>query len=100
VAFRIAQEALTNVIKHAGPARARVRLAFTEDELDLEISDTGVGPAGAGEAASGGGHGLVGMRERLSLYGGELQTGRGRGGGFRVRARLPLREPVAAGAPP
>lgn len=95
VAFRIVQEALTNVIKHAGPARARVRVAFAADWLELEISDTGVGPARSAADAGAGGHGLIGMQERLSLYGGELQTGRRRGGGFRVRARVPVLEQVA-----
>ena len=91
VAFRVVQEALTNAIKHAGPARALVTVTFTTCALELEISDTGRGPAPAdGET----GQGLLGMRERLVLYGGELQTGRGRGGGFEVRARIPLRETV------
>jgi signal transduction histidine kinase len=94
VAFRVVQEALTNAIKHAGPARALVRVAFTAGELELEISDTGRGPALADGDADTTGQGLVGMRERLVLYGGELQTGRARGGGFRVRARIPLPEAV------
>ena len=96
VVFRVVQEALTNAIKHAGPARARVRVAFTPDALELEIVDTGRGPAPADAPLPGAGQGLVGMRERLSLYGGELHTGRRRGGGFQVRARVPLRETVAA----
>jgi signal transduction histidine kinase len=98
VAFRIVQEALTNVIKHAGPARARVKVAFAPEALELEISDTGRGPGSSlGEASTPEvGHGLVGMRERLILYGGELQAGRARGGGFLVRARVPLLENVAA----
>jgi signal transduction histidine kinase len=98
VAFRIVQEALTNAIKHAGPARARVAVAFAPEALELEISDTGRGPASAlGEASTPAvGHGLVGMRERVNLYGGELQTGRARGGGFRVWARVPLLEKVPA----
>ena len=95
VAFRIVQEALTNAIKHAGPARAVVRVVFAPESLELEITDTGRGPSGEPSGGDVGGHGLVGMRERLHLYGGELQTGRRRGGGFRVRARIPLREAVA-----
>jgi signal transduction histidine kinase len=95
VAFRIIQEALTNAIKHAGPATAVVRVAYAPEALELEISDTGHGPFFQDERVDGGGHGLVGMRERLHLYGGELQAGRRRGGGFRVRARIPLREAVA-----
>jgi signal transduction histidine kinase len=94
VAFRVVQEALTNAIKHAGPARALVRVTFATGTLELEISDTGRGPALADGDPDATGQGLVGMRERLVLYGGELQTGRARGGGFRIRARIPLRETV------
>jgi signal transduction histidine kinase len=94
VAFRVVQEALTNAIKHAGPARALVRVRFTTGTLELEISDTGRGPALTDGDPATTGQGLLGMRERLVLYGGELQTGRSRGGGFRVRARIPLRESV------
>ncbi len=92
VAYRVVQEALTNALKHAGPARARVHVTFTPELLELDVSDTGRGPVA--EGSSDGGHGLVGMRERLALYGGELHVGRRRGGGFHVRARVPLREPV------
>ncbi len=92
VAFRVVQEALTNAIKHAGPARALVRVTFTTGALELDISDTGRGPALADGDTDATGQGLVGMRERLVLYGGELQAGRARGGGFRVRARIPLPE--------
>jgi signal transduction histidine kinase len=94
VAFRVVQEALTNAIKHAGPSRALVRVTFTTGALELEISDTGRGPALADGDPDATGQGLVGMRERLVLYGGELQTGRARGGGFKVRARIPLPETV------
>jgi signal transduction histidine kinase len=85
-AFRIVQEALTNALKHAGPATAHVVVRYREDELELEIVDTGPGEG----VADGGGHGLVGMRERASLYGGEVKVGRRTGGGFGVRVRLPL----------
>jgi signal transduction histidine kinase len=85
-AYRIVQEALTNALKHAGPATARVVVRYRENDLDLEIADTGLG-AGAGD---GGGHGLAGMRERVSLYGGKIEAGPQDGGGFAVRARLPL----------
>jgi signal transduction histidine kinase len=84
-AYRIVQEALTNALNHAGPARARVTVHYGEQELELEIADDGRGDAGGS-----GGHGLTGMRERVRLYGGELQSGRGAAGGFVVRARLPL----------
>ena len=86
-AYRIVQEALTNALKHAGPARARVVVRYGASDLDIEIADDG---AGAEEPVPAGGHGLVGMRERVALFGGDLATGRGRGGGYTVRARLPL----------
>ena len=86
-AFRIVQEALTNALRHAGPARARVVLRYGADELELEISDDG---PGTGDE-SGSGYGLVGMRERVSVYGGELQAGRQPEGGYALRVRLPLR---------
>jgi signal transduction histidine kinase len=85
-AFRIVQEALTNALRHAGPARARVVLRYRADELELEVSDDGHGTAGD----SGLGYGLVGMRERVSVYGGELQAGRRPEGGYALRVRLPL----------
>jgi signal transduction histidine kinase len=87
-AYRIVQEALTNVIKHAAPARAEVRVRWGADALELEISDDGRGP-GTVNGASGG-HGIAGMRERTGLHGGSIQAGAGPGGGFTVRARLPL----------
>jgi signal transduction histidine kinase len=91
VAFRIVQEALTNAIKHAGPARASVTVTFAADVLDLEICDDGRGRSSE-TATAGAGHGLVGMRERIALIGGELSAGRRRGGGFRVHARFPIEE--------
>ena len=90
-AFRIVQEALTNALKHAGPARARVVLRYRPDELELEVSDDGPGV----DTVSGGGYGLVGMHERVSVYGGELQAGRRPEGGYALRVRLPL-EPARA----
>jgi signal transduction histidine kinase len=92
VSFRIVQEALTNAIKHAGPARALVRVTFTADCLQLEIIDTGRGPLRRTTPDEAVGHGLVGMRERLSLYGGDLRTGRRSGGGYQVLASIPLAE--------
>jgi signal transduction histidine kinase len=86
-AFRIVQEALTNALTHAGPARARVVLRYRADELELEISDDG---PGTGDG-SGSGYGLVGLRERVLVYGGELQAGRQPGGGYALRVRLPFR---------
>jgi signal transduction histidine kinase len=85
-AYRIVQEALTNALKHAGPATARVLVRYGKDDLELEITDTGR----AASASDGEGHGLVGMRERVSLYGGNIEAGPRDGGGFAVKARLPL----------
>ena len=85
-AYRIVQEALTNALKHAGDARASVRIHYGRDLLELEIADDG---PGAQAALGGGGHGLVGMRERVTLYGGRFDAARAPGGGFVVRARLP-----------
>jgi signal transduction histidine kinase len=87
-AYRIVQEALTNALKHAGPARARVTVRYGREELDIEIADDGTARAPAN--GDGAGHGLVGMRERVLLFGGDLDAGHGRSGGYTVRARLPL----------
>jgi signal transduction histidine kinase len=85
--YRIAQEALTNVVRHAGVQRAELGLAVSEGGLTLVVSN---GPAEApGEGHEGGGHGLAGMRERVSLYGGTLDAGPRQDGGYRVEARFP-----------
>jgi signal transduction histidine kinase len=87
-AYRIVQEALTNALKHAGDARATVRVRYSLDQLELEVADDGVGgPA----RVAGGGHGLAGMRERVALYGGRLDAGRRAERGFAVRVVLPIR---------
>ena len=97
-AYRIVQEALTNSIKHGRGAQARVVVSYEPNEVVLSIEDDGEGPRDGYELSeSGGGHGLVGMRERAALYGGIVQAGRRRGGGFAVRARLPAR-PIVPGA--
>jgi signal transduction histidine kinase len=106
-AFRIVQEALTNVVKHADTPSCRVIVSYGTDELSVEITDEGrgsrvpatvtarrsgprsPGPGGEGGEEMNGGHGLVGMRERVSLYGGELSAGPRPEHGFRVAARLP-----------
>jgi signal transduction histidine kinase len=89
-AYRVVQEALTNSLKHAGSARAQVHVRYEPWEVVIEVEDDGVGPGGDGTlSGAGGGHGLVGMRERVQLYGGVFHAGRRRGGGFAVRARLP-----------
>jgi signal transduction histidine kinase len=85
--YRIVQEALTNALKHAGEAAVEVRLLFGPQELIVEVCDTGRGP----QLRSGAiGHGLLGMRERVMLYGGTLRTGPRPGGGYRVYAKIPL----------
>jgi signal transduction histidine kinase len=88
-AFRVVQEGLTNALKHAERAPTDVHVRWGERELELEILDRGPGPARERMGGEGG-HGLIGMRERVKLYGGELEAGRRRGGGFRIRAKLPL----------
>jgi signal transduction histidine kinase len=87
-AYRIVQEALTNARKHAGEARATVTVRYGVEALEVEVADDGSGAGNGG----GGGHGLVGMRERVALFGGDLHAGPRPGGGFRVHARLPIKE--------
>jgi signal transduction histidine kinase len=91
--YRLVQEAVTNTVKHAAARRLRVGLGWQDSALRVEVCDDGGGPVPTGVAA---GRGLVGMRERVQAFGGELHTGRGDAGtGFRVVAVLPLREQVA-----
>jgi signal transduction histidine kinase len=87
-AYRIVQEALTNVVRHAGPATARVAVRYGPAEVAIEVTDDGKGAA-SGDRERGG-HGIAGMRERAALYGGTLEAGPLPGGGFRVAASLPL----------
>src|SRR3954467_6780866 len=89
-AYRIVQEALTNAVKHAGPARAQVVLRYTPDQLEIEVCDDGRGPPSSPEDQADPGHGLVGMRERVAIYGGAPGAARRKGGGFAIHARLPL----------
>jgi signal transduction histidine kinase len=90
-AYRIVQEALTNVVKHAGPAHAQVVVGYRDQDVTLEVIDDGRGAVtSASDGRVGTGHGLIGMRERVQVFGGDLQTGPRPGGGFRVAARLPL----------
>src|SRR4051812_27809113 len=93
-AYRVVQEALTNALKHAGPAHAQVTVTYEPRALRLEVGDDGPGTA----CRQRGGHGLVGMRERITLYGGELEVGPRAAGGFGVHARLPLEFQGAAAA--
>jgi signal transduction histidine kinase len=93
-AYRIVQESLTNVTRHAGPASATVLVRYGPADLTVQVDDDGRGPAAAGGAGgNGNGNGIRGMRERVAALGGELTIGPRPGGGFRVQARLPL-EPV------
>ena len=102
-AYRVVQEALTNVLRHAGPAPATVRLTYRPRELVVEVTDAGPpglsglsgppglsGPSGARPAGAGAGHGIAGMRERVAALGGGFEAGPRPGGGFRVYASLPL----------
>ncbi len=90
-AYRIVQEALTNTVKHGGKATSKVTVRHSPEALELEVVDNGRGAAAPLLAGvTGGGHGLIGMRERVGLFGGELQTGPVLPGGYRVWARLPL----------
>jgi signal transduction histidine kinase len=85
-AYRVVQEALTNALKHAGAARAQVSIGYGPTALELAVTNNGTARADSRH----GGHGLIGMRERVSLYGGEFKAGPRRGGGYAVRASLPL----------
>lgn len=89
-AYRIVQEALTNALRHAGAHQATVRLDVNSGSLRVVVSDDGRGQKGAGRP---GGHGLVGMRERVAVYGGSLAVGPALAGGFRVEATLPYDQP-------
>lgn len=90
-AYRIVQEALTNTLKHAGPARALVAISYLGDKVEVDISDNGQS-SGDIKVITTGGRGLIGMKERVSLFGGELDVGPGVDGGFRVHASLPIEE--------
>jgi signal transduction histidine kinase len=100
-AYRVVQEALTNVLKHAGKPRTTVRLGYSDADLVVEVADAGRPIPAAGPAPSavpGSGRGLLGLRERIALYGGELDAGPRPGGGWLVRARLPIDPAAVAGS--
>jgi signal transduction histidine kinase len=87
-AYRLVQEALTNTLRHARATRAVVHIGYTDDRLLISVRDDGAGPDGSPP-----GTGLLGMRERVAVYGGTLSTGAAAGGGFELRAELPLAAP-------
>ena len=89
-AYRIVQEALTNIVKHAGAAAAEVVIGYAQRTLELDVLDDGHG--GSTLSVNGAGHGLIGMRERVALYDGTLETGPRQEGGYAVHARLPLED--------
>jgi signal transduction histidine kinase len=91
-AFRIVQESLTNIVRHASATAATVRLTYGSTDLTVQIDDNGdTSAAPSGADRSGGGNGIPGMRERAAALGGELDAGPRPGGGFRVHASLPVR---------
>jgi signal transduction histidine kinase len=92
--YRIVQEALTNILKHAGPARADVTIGCGQDAVIIEVTDDGTAKSGHGAPVNG--HGVAGMRERAAVFGGELAVGPRPGGGYAVRARLPLGDGLPA----
>jgi signal transduction histidine kinase len=90
-AYRIVQEGLTNALRHSGTSRAKVVVTYAADRIELQVVDEGA--CGAGTLGTGEpGHGLIGMRERVAIYGGDLQAGVRPEGGYALRARLPLLE--------
>ena len=92
-AYRIVQEALTNVSRHAGRACARVHLRYTPDTLSVQVDDNGTATGTGGPRPAGPGLGLIGMRERVTALGGRRHAGPRDGGGFQVRAEFPARAP-------
>jgi signal transduction histidine kinase len=85
-AYRLVQEGLTNALKHARAQRAHVLVRYGAGDIEVTVRDDGEGAA----SGDGGGHGLIGMRERVAVYGGELEAGPQAEGGFRLRAKLPV----------
>ena len=90
-AYRIVQEALTNALKHSRASHARVVVKYHDDGIELEVSDDGIGLSDPTRNANKGGRGLLGMRERVALFGGELSVGPALAGGYLVQARLPIK---------
>ena len=97
-AYRVIQEAVTNVIKHAATDQCQVTVACQEDALTLEVTDNGAGSAASGGELPAAGNGIIGMRERAAMYSGEVRAAPLPGRGFRVTARFPLAGTAALGA--
>jgi signal transduction histidine kinase len=97
-AFRIVQESVANVVRHAGTTHCRVGIEYTDDQLAIEVTDDGQGAPDRARPAAGTGYGIAGMRERAGLLHGQLSAGPRPGGGFRVAARLPVPGPAGASA--
>jgi signal transduction histidine kinase len=95
-AFRVIQEALTNVLKHAGKPRTSVNIDYRDGDLVVDVADAGQLAGTAGPAVPGAGRGLLGLRERTALYGGQLDAGPRPGGGWLLRARIPVGPPPAS----
>ena len=93
-AFRIIQEAVTNVVRHAGTGQCQVCIDRQDGQLSIEVTDSGRGGSGHGGGVAGTGYGITGMRERAALLGGDFSAGQRPGGGFRVAVRLPLPAPA------
>jgi signal transduction histidine kinase len=91
-AYRIVEEALTNALKHSDPTRVTVTLGFSRTDLDITVEDDGDERRRTTGSAVSTGHGIIGMRERVAVFGGELDTRSIPGGGFRVAARLPVKD--------
>jgi signal transduction histidine kinase len=94
-AYRIVQEALTNTLKHGAASEAQVSIRYAPDALELQVLDDGRGTSSSGNGDAGSGQGLIGMRERVALFGGELSAHSQPERGYEVRARIPVEEPRA-----
>jgi signal transduction histidine kinase len=88
-AYRIIQEGLTNALKHSGAGSADVTIRYSPQDVRLEVLDNGTGPG----TSDGLGHGLLGIQERVKIYGGEMSAGAAPGGGYRLSVRLPIGDP-------
>ena len=95
-AFRVVQEGLTNAVKHAGPTRCQVVVHWGDEALELRVADAGPTRGAAASGLGGSGHGIIGMRERVQVFGGDLRAGPRPGGGYELRATLPFADAARA----